>query len=206
MRQRERERERERERDLLICCSTYLCNHWLILACALTRDWTYNLGVSRQCSNQLNYLARVDGALFFGRQSTLELLSVPVVMVSSPLCCFCFTFMYGSPGCDQSPLLKAQTPYIFATTPKSSCLPGNNTEEYTGPYCLWSVDICLFPMESINVPLSLPPRTLSLWQVSHVHFSELRLFQKANLSSRSFFLFLFFSPEENFGMREPWRP
>ena len=32
--------------------------HWLILVCALTRDWTCNLGASGQHSNQLSYLAR----------------------------------------------------------------------------------------------------------------------------------------------------
>ena len=32
---------RERgERERLTCCSTYLCIHWLILVCALTRDQT----------------------------------------------------------------------------------------------------------------------------------------------------------------------
>ena len=33
---RERERKGERERE--ICCSTYLCIHWLILVYALTGD------------------------------------------------------------------------------------------------------------------------------------------------------------------------
>ena len=28
-----------------MCCSTYLCIHWLILVCALTGDQTHNLGV-----------------------------------------------------------------------------------------------------------------------------------------------------------------
>ena len=31
-------RERERERERLSGCSTYLCIHWLILVCVLTRD------------------------------------------------------------------------------------------------------------------------------------------------------------------------
>ena len=31
-----RERDRERERETSICCSTYLCIHWLILICPLT--------------------------------------------------------------------------------------------------------------------------------------------------------------------------
>ena len=42
----------------MIYCSTYLCIHWLILVCALTRDQTHNLGVSVQCYNQLSYSAR----------------------------------------------------------------------------------------------------------------------------------------------------
>lgn len=45
-----------RERE--ICYFTYLGFHWLIVACALTRDRTSNLGVAGRCSNQLNYLAR----------------------------------------------------------------------------------------------------------------------------------------------------
>ena len=43
-----RERERGRDgagRERLICCSTYLCIHWLILVLALTRDQTHSLGV-----------------------------------------------------------------------------------------------------------------------------------------------------------------
>ena len=48
MREKERQRETERERETLIYCSTYLCIHWLLLACALTRDGTCNPGVSGQ--------------------------------------------------------------------------------------------------------------------------------------------------------------
>ena len=33
-----REREKVRQRKTSICCSTYLCIHWLILVCALTGD------------------------------------------------------------------------------------------------------------------------------------------------------------------------
>ena len=45
----------------LVCCSTYLCIHWLILTCTLTGDQTYNLGILVQCSNQLScYLAGLD--------------------------------------------------------------------------------------------------------------------------------------------------
>ena len=38
----------------------YLCIHWLIFVCALTRDLTCNLGVSGPCSNQLSYPARAE--------------------------------------------------------------------------------------------------------------------------------------------------
>ena len=50
--------ERERERKRFICCSTYLCIHWLILSCALTGDRTCNLGVLGWNSNQISYPAR----------------------------------------------------------------------------------------------------------------------------------------------------
>ena len=53
-----RKREREREEETVICCSTYLCIHWLILVCVLTRDQTCNLGVLGCCSNQVSYTAR----------------------------------------------------------------------------------------------------------------------------------------------------
>ena len=36
----------KRERETSICCSTYLCIHWLLLICALPGDWTRNFGVS----------------------------------------------------------------------------------------------------------------------------------------------------------------
>ena len=39
------ERGVRREREMLICCSTYLCIHWLILICALTGDQTHNLRI-----------------------------------------------------------------------------------------------------------------------------------------------------------------
>ena len=38
----------ERRREILICCSTHPCSHWLILVCALTGDQTLNLGASGQ--------------------------------------------------------------------------------------------------------------------------------------------------------------
>ena len=50
--------EREREKHQLVV-NTYLCIHWLILACALTRVQTRSLSTSGRCSNQLSYLARV---------------------------------------------------------------------------------------------------------------------------------------------------
>ena len=58
-----REGEREKERTL-IYCSTYSCIHWLLLVCALTRDQTFNLGISEQCSNQLCYLASATVDIF----------------------------------------------------------------------------------------------------------------------------------------------
>ena len=45
-----REKEEGRERETLICCSIYLCSHWLSL--------THSLGVLGQLSNQLNNPAR----------------------------------------------------------------------------------------------------------------------------------------------------
>lgn len=36
-------REGGGERESSICCSTYLCIHWLILTCTLARDGTHNL-------------------------------------------------------------------------------------------------------------------------------------------------------------------
>ena len=36
--------EREADIETRICCSTYLCSHWLFLVCALTGDRTLNLG------------------------------------------------------------------------------------------------------------------------------------------------------------------
>ena len=41
---RERERERERERNINL--STYLCIHWFLLECTLTKDQTHSLGIS----------------------------------------------------------------------------------------------------------------------------------------------------------------
>ena len=41
------------ERETLNCCSIYLCIHWLILVCTLTRDQTYNIGLSKHASTKL---------------------------------------------------------------------------------------------------------------------------------------------------------
>ena len=49
MRERESDEGREgggeRERETLICYSTNLCTHSLILVCAMAGDQTHNLGV-----------------------------------------------------------------------------------------------------------------------------------------------------------------
>lgn len=42
--------------ERFICCLIYLCIHCFILAYAPTKDWTPNLGESRQSSNQWSYL------------------------------------------------------------------------------------------------------------------------------------------------------
>lgn len=44
-------------RETLICCSAYVCIHWLILVGALT-DGTCSLGTGGWYSNQLSYLTR----------------------------------------------------------------------------------------------------------------------------------------------------
>ena len=48
----------------MICCSTYLCIHWLILVCALTGDPTCNLDIWGQHANQLSYLTRACAEFF----------------------------------------------------------------------------------------------------------------------------------------------
>ena len=52
------------ERETSTSCSTYLCIHWLIPTCALTRDWTCNLGMLGLHSHPLSYLARA-GRIFY---------------------------------------------------------------------------------------------------------------------------------------------
>ena len=54
----ERGGEKEREREILICFFTYLCIHWLLLLCALIRDWTCNLGILGRHFNEWSYLTR----------------------------------------------------------------------------------------------------------------------------------------------------
>ena len=85
-----RERGRERERETLICCSTYLYIHWLLIV-PMSWDWTCNLGVSGRCSNQLSYLARVWGRHFCCLQLTEVETEVPTqqsgsLLMSSPYC------------------------------------------------------------------------------------------------------------------------
>ena len=61
---RERKERGEEEQETLICYSTYLCIHWLILICTLTEDQTHNLGLSGQCSNQLSYSAMAAAPIY----------------------------------------------------------------------------------------------------------------------------------------------
>ena len=50
----------EKEREISTCCSTYGCTHWLVPACALTRDGTGNLGAWGRHSKPLNHPARAQ--------------------------------------------------------------------------------------------------------------------------------------------------
>ena len=70
------------ERETFICCSTYLCIHWLILVYALNGDWTHNLDVFGGCSNQLNYPARTIHE--FGIQLPLTRTRLILLSVISP--------------------------------------------------------------------------------------------------------------------------
>ena len=45
----------EEERE--ICCSTYICIHSLLLACAPTGQQSHNLGIPGGCSKQLSCLS-----------------------------------------------------------------------------------------------------------------------------------------------------
>ena len=64
------------EREWLICCSTYLCICWLILACALTGDQTCNLGVLRWHSNKLGYPARAFIIILIQRNNCFQTISL----------------------------------------------------------------------------------------------------------------------------------
>ena len=41
-----REKDEGRERETSICFFTYLCNHWLLLVCALIEGQSYDLGMA----------------------------------------------------------------------------------------------------------------------------------------------------------------
>ena len=62
--ERERDRDRDAEREKPICFSLYLCIYCLILVCALTEDWTCNLGVWGWCSNQLSCPAKTHSDFY----------------------------------------------------------------------------------------------------------------------------------------------
>ena len=63
---------KEIEREASSCCCIYLCIHWLLLVCALTGDWTCNIGVSGWYSNYLSYLARAKRVYFLKICSSLH--------------------------------------------------------------------------------------------------------------------------------------
>ena len=52
-----RKKEIKKKKERSTYCFTYSCIHWLTIACALTGDWTHNLGVPGRRSNQLSYPA-----------------------------------------------------------------------------------------------------------------------------------------------------
>ena len=76
--------ERHTERKTLIYCSTYLCIHWLVFVCALTGDWTHNLGISGQCSNQLSYRFKKKNNTLFSL-SSLSHFFLPLICYWSAL-------------------------------------------------------------------------------------------------------------------------
>lgn len=43
--------EREEGERSIACCCTFLCAHWWVLTCALTRDHIRHLGLVGWCSN-----------------------------------------------------------------------------------------------------------------------------------------------------------
>ena len=65
----------ERNIDVLF---TYLCTHWLVLVCALTRDRTLNLGVSGRRSNQLSYWARALCIKLLSTYFSLQIINISV--------------------------------------------------------------------------------------------------------------------------------
>ena len=87
---RERVRDRETQRGTSICCSTHLCIYWLILVYALTRDYTCNLGVFGQCSNQLLYPSRASSGFLIATPWVWDL----PVHVSPPLTNHDVAFLY----------------------------------------------------------------------------------------------------------------
>ena len=72
-------------RETWICCSTYLCVHWLTLVHVFTGDWTSILHVLGQSSNQLNYPAQSLYSRYF-----FLICPQPNLLISSwvaTLCC-----------------------------------------------------------------------------------------------------------------------
>ena len=61
---RETGREGEKERETLMCCSSYLCIHQLILLRALTRGWSHNLGASQWHAKELSCAVRAHHPFF----------------------------------------------------------------------------------------------------------------------------------------------
>ena len=81
-----REREEGRDRKTSFCCFSYLCIHWLLLVCALTRVWTHSLGRWGQCSNQLRYPVRAPPHFSFFIFAIILLQTFSIICLnSSPL-------------------------------------------------------------------------------------------------------------------------
>ena len=125
--------ETDRQIDTPIYCSTYLCIHWLILVCALTRDQTHNLGVLGRCSNQLSHPVRASVTLF----------EVCSAMALSLLTEYCIHHQ-GNFRVFLQPLNK--TPCPLATTFQSST-PPSLRQPLLYPH---SPQICLFWISYIN--------------------------------------------------------
>ena len=71
-----------------ICCSTYLCIHWLVLICPLTRDGTHNLGVWVCHSNHLSHPPGQRWILFCYEDSNICTSSLTLAVI----CLFYFCF------------------------------------------------------------------------------------------------------------------